>query len=178
MRQPIQSRRPRPQRARREPTVNSAEPSPDTFGATAPGILSPDRQTPCSDSGIAALTLDGRGTICDCNRDAEMLFRCRRSQLVWQHISILLPELAGVDLLPGGMPNPRLRYLCRVGRTMTALTHDGMPFPVDLFLNAVSRIDQDRLLLVVRPIASVRACQLAIPHSADDDELLGSQVRP
>jgi hypothetical protein len=100
---------------------------------------------------IAALTLDERGMIRDCSRGAEVLFRCRRSELVWRHVSMLLPQLAELELMPNGQPNPRLRFLCRIGRQLQAVTHDGECFACDLFLNVLDGTRHGRLLLIVRP---------------------------
>lgn len=100
---------------------------------------------------IAALTLDERGMIRDCSRGAELLFRCRRSELVWRHVSVVLPQLAELELMPNGQPNPRLRFLCRIGRQIEAVTHDGERFASDLFFNVLDSTGQDRLRLIVRP---------------------------
>jgi hypothetical protein len=100
---------------------------------------------------IAALTLDERGMIRDCSRGAELLFRCRRSELVWRHVSVVLPQLAELELMPHGQPNPRLRFLCRIGRQIEAVTHDGERFASDLFFNVLDSTGQDRLRLIVRP---------------------------
>jgi hypothetical protein len=104
---------------------------------------------------IAALTIDDRGMIRDCNRAAEVLFRCRRSDLVWRHVSVLLPQLAELELMPNGQPNPRLRFLCRIGRRIQAVTHDGERFASDLFLNVLDGTGHGRLLLIVRPAGEV-----------------------
>jgi hypothetical protein len=149
--------------------VKSREPSHQAAGEVAPVFLLSDLLTGSTDEDGAALTLDGRGMIRDCNHAAEALFRCRRSELVWRQVSVILPELAGLDLLPNGAPNPHLRYLGRIGRTMSAVAQDGQRFAVDLFLNALSGTDPDRLRLVVRPIAGLPTRQLATVESADGD---------
>jgi hypothetical protein len=100
----------------------------------------------------AVLTLDNRGMICDCNRSAETLFMYRRSEMVWRHVSMLLPQLAELDLMPNGQPNPRLRFLCRIGRAFQAFARNGERFASDLFFNVLRNSDQGRLLLIVRPV--------------------------
>lgn len=100
----------------------------------------------------AVLTLDDRGMVRDCNRGGELLFKYRRGELVWRHVSMLLPELADMDLMPNGQPNPRLRYLCRVGHHLQAVTHDGACFASELFLNVLDNgIGRGRMVLIVRP---------------------------
>jgi hypothetical protein len=111
---------------------------------------------------MAVLTLDDRGMICDCDRASETLFRYRRSELVWQHVSMLLPQLAGLELMSNGQPNPRLRFLCHIGRHFQAVTQDGEHFASELFLNVLDNMGRSRLLLIVRPAeAASDAGQLA-----------------
>jgi len=100
---------------------------------------------------LAVLTLDDRGMICDCDRASETLFRYRRSELVWKHVSVLLPQLAGLELMPNGQPNPRLRFLCRIGRHFQVVTQDGEHFASELLLNVLDNMGRNRLLLIVRP---------------------------
>jgi PAS domain S-box-containing protein len=102
---------------------------------------------------VAVLTLDERGVILDCSHAAETLFKYRRSDLVWQHVSMLLPQLAKIDLMRNGEPNPGLRYLCRIGRVFQTMTKDGESFPSELFLTVLFDDGHGRLLLIVRPAA-------------------------
>ncbi|MCX7173603.1 MAG: hypothetical protein NT159_06725 [Proteobacteria bacterium] len=100
---------------------------------------------------FAAMTLDDRGMIRDCNRASEMLFRYRRSELVWRHVSMLLPQLAELELMQNGQPNSRLRFLCRSGRHFQAVTQDGGHFASELFLNRLNNTEHGGLSLIVRP---------------------------
>jgi len=104
----------------------------------------------CGDA-VAALVVNGRGTILDCDPSGEALFGYRRNELVGQHVSMLLPQLAEVDLLQNGQINPYLRFLCRIGRNFTAVTEGGEHFVSELFLNLPGSIDPPRLSLIVRP---------------------------
>jgi PAS domain S-box-containing protein len=104
---------------------------------------------------VAALTLDDRGMVCDCNRAGEALFRYSRSELVWRHVSMVLPQLAGLEMMANGEPNPRLRFLCRIGRQFQAVTHDGRRFASELFLSLLDSKGHGRLSLIVRPIEDV-----------------------
>lgn len=101
---------------------------------------------------IAVLTLDEHGTILDCSRAAEWLFRYRRSELVWQHVSMLLPQLARVALMQDGQPNPDLRFRCRIGHLFRTVAQGGETFSSELYFTALSSDGHRRLLLIVRPI--------------------------
>lgn len=96
----------------------------------------------------ATLGLDEHGVIHHCNRAGEALFKYRRGELLSQHVSVLLPQLADMDLLHGGQPSPRLRFLCRIGHHFQVQDKDGERFASDIFLNV---LDSHRLSLIVRP---------------------------
>ncbi len=112
-------------------------------------------ETAGSGNDVAALTLDDRGMIWHCNREGEALFQYRRSELVWRHVSLLLPQLAELSLVLHGEPNPHLRYLCHLGRHFQAVPHDGKTFPAELFLTLLDNTGRGRLSLVVRPAQAV-----------------------
>jgi hypothetical protein len=125
-------------------TINKAMPTRILGSAPSVGTADTGEDT-------AALTVDERGMVCDCNHAGELLFKYRRGELVWRHFSMLLPQLADVDLMPNGQPNPRLRYLCRIGCQLQAVNRDGERFACDLFLNAIDGTGHGRLRLIVRP---------------------------
>ena len=100
---------------------------------------------------MATMTLDERGMIRDCNRASEALFEYRRSELVWRHVSLLLPQLADLELMQNGQPNPRLRFLCHTGRHFQAVTQNGAHFASRIFLNFLNSSQQGGLSLIVRP---------------------------
>jgi PAS domain-containing protein len=100
---------------------------------------------------VASLTLDDRGMVCDCNGAVEELFKYRRSELVWRHVSMLLPQLAELELMQNGQPNPRMRFLCRIGHRFQAVAQDGGRFASELFLNLLDNTGHSRLSLIVRP---------------------------
>jgi PAS domain-containing protein len=85
----------------------------------------------------------------DCNRAGEALFKYRRRELVWRHVSMLVPQLATSDLMQDGQPNPRLRFLNRIGRRFEAVAHDGERFATDLFLNLLDSTGTGRLSLIL-----------------------------
>lgn len=97
-----------------------------------------------------ALTVDERGMICDCNRAIESLFGYRRSEVVWRHISMLLPQMEDVDLMPKGKVNPRLQFLCRIGKPFAALDRSGERFDSNLFFNDLGNPGSPRLRVIVR----------------------------
>ena len=102
---------------------------------------------------LAVLTIDDRGMVRDCDHGGEALFKYRRSELVWRHVSILLPQLATLDLMQNGQPNPRLRFLCRIGHHLQAVTHDGEHFASEIFVNVLdNKTGQGRLVLIVRRV--------------------------
>lgn len=123
---------------------------PDTCGAIARGhggSAAGGRQE------MAVLTLDEQGMIHDCNRDSEALFKYPRNELVRRHVSMLLPQLAEWELMQGGQPNPRLRFLCRSGHHYQAVTKNGWHFPSNLFFNRLDGAGQGGMSLIVRPVA-------------------------
>lgn len=127
---------------------------PNVSNGPIPSILatgSADLRVTAADECPAVLTLDDTGMIRDCNRAGEALFKYRRSELVWRHVSILLPQLADMKLMQDGQPNPRLRFLCRVGRRFQAVTHDMEHFASELFFNVLEKAGRKQLLLIVRP---------------------------
>lgn len=102
----------------------------------------------------AAFSVDERGMICDCNGVAEKLFGYRRSELVWRHVSTLLPQLAEGDLVRDGEIDPRLHFLCHSGRSFEAIHNDGARFPCELFIIHLRNPGKRNLRLVVRPAAA------------------------
>jgi len=72
-----------------------------------------------------ALSLDDSGVIHDCSRSFEKLFGFLRDELVERHISTLLPQLTGVELMQAGHFNPLLNYLCRCGHHFQAQSQNG-----------------------------------------------------
>ena len=113
----------------------------DTGALIAPVVAAADS---------AALMLDERGMICDCDRSAESLFGYRRSEMVWRHVSMLLPQLQQVELLEDGQVNSRIRFLSQLDGYFHAVDRLGKRFGVDLFLVELGNPGLPRLRLIVR----------------------------
>jgi len=97
-----------------------------------------------------ALMVDERGMICDCNRAIESLFGYRRSEVVWRHLSMLLPQMQGTELMLRGHVNPKLQFLSRIGKPFAALDRSGELFPSNLFFNELGNSGSPRLRVIVR----------------------------
>jgi PAS domain-containing protein len=100
----------------------------------------------------ARLTVDGLGRISNCNSSGETLFEYRECDLVSRHVSVLLPQLAELELLPKGEINPQLRFLSRIGCPFRAVSQRGELFPTRIFLNILDRAGDGQLSLIIRPI--------------------------
>ncbi len=97
-----------------------------------------------------ALMVDERGMICDCNRAIEGLFGYRRSEVVWRHISMLLPQMQDIELMLKGHVNPKLQFLCRIGKPFAALDRSGETFASNLFFNDLGNPGSPRLRVIIR----------------------------
>jgi PAS domain-containing protein len=102
-----------------------------------------------------ALSLDERGMIQDCSKSFERLFGFKRCDLVWQHISRLLPQLTGVDLVEAGRINPFLNYLCHCGHHYLAQNQRGDTFPCNLNFVRVEFGGKSSLRLILNPWCSL-----------------------
>lgn len=100
---------------------------------------------------LATLTLDDLGVICHCNLAGEVLFKYRLGDLVQHHVSLLLPQLAGLDMMQKGEPNSHLRFLSHIGCHFQAVTKDGERFASQIYLNILDHNGHNRLSLIVRP---------------------------
>lgn len=98
-----------------------------------------------------ALSLDERGMIRDCNKSGEKLFGYLRSDLVWQHISKLLPQLLEMPLSQEGRINPFLDYLCHCGQLFHAKNREGKCIPSELSIVHLEHLGKPTLRLIVRP---------------------------
>jgi PAS domain S-box-containing protein len=103
---------------------------------------------------LAALVLDESGAICDCNKSVEQLFGYRRSDLVLQHVSTLLPQLSGFALMRDGQIDPHLDFLCHCGHLFQAKNRHGEVFSIELSLVQLEQDGKRILRLLVCPASS------------------------
>ena len=99
-----------------------------------------------------SLALDERGMIQDCSKSFESLFGFQRRDLVWQHVSRLLPQLTGVDLVQAGRLNPILNYLCHCGHHYEAQDRQGRIISCILSLVRVEFDGRRSLRLIINPL--------------------------
>jgi hypothetical protein len=97
------------------------------------------------------LSLGERGLIQDCSKSLEILFGFRRSDLVWEPVSKLFPQLAGVELVHAGQVNPMLKYLCRCGHPYHAQNRHGESFSSNLSIVRLDNFGKRSLRMIVRP---------------------------
>jgi PAS domain S-box-containing protein len=119
-----------------------------TTGAEKAGQHLSERHDP------PALSLDERGMILDCSKSFRTLFGFRRSELVWQHVSTLFPQLAGVELIQAGQVNSLLNHLCRCGKLYQAKNRQGDTFSINLSFVRIEYKGKGILRLIVHPFAS------------------------
>jgi len=100
-----------------------------------------------------ALSLDERGMILDCSKSFRRLFGFQRSDLVWQHVSTLFPQRAGIELVQAGQVNSLLSYLCRCGKLYEAINRQGDTFSINLSFVRIEYKGRGILRLIVHPFA-------------------------
>jgi hypothetical protein len=100
---------------------------------------------------LPALSLGERGLIKDCNKPLQMLFGFRRSDLVWQQVSKLFPQLVGVEMVQSGLVNPLLSYFCRCGQLYQSQTRQGDTFLSTLSIVRLEYEGRRSFRMIVRP---------------------------
>jgi PAS domain-containing protein len=100
---------------------------------------------------MAVLMLNDNGLIHDCNQACEKLFGYLSCEIIWKHISMLLPQLAGISLMSGEQINPRLHFLTHIGHQFEVIGLGGIHFASRLFINEVENLGQHYLRLIVCP---------------------------
>jgi PAS domain S-box-containing protein len=98
-----------------------------------------------------ALSLDERGMIRNCNKSGERLFGYQCHELVWQHVSMLFPQLSGVPLVQEGRFNSLLNFLCRCGKLFQSQNRQGDTFPSELSFVHLDHDGRRTLRLIVSP---------------------------
>jgi len=108
-----------------------------------------------------ALSLDERGMILDCSKSFRTLFGFQRSELVWQHVSTLFPQLAEIDLVQAGQVNSLLSYLCRCGKLYQAINRQGDSFSINLSFVRIEYKGRGILRLIVHPFMNAECDGIA-----------------
>ncbi|MGA9665945.1 MAG: PAS domain-containing protein [Gallionella sp.] len=98
-----------------------------------------------------ALTLDERGMICDCSTAGEKLFGYSRKDLVWQHVSKLLPELSEIHLVKNGQFNSQLGFLSRCGQPFLAINRLGNVFLNNLHFVLLNYAGKYSIRVILQP---------------------------
>ena len=101
---------------------------------------------------LVALTLDERGVILDCSKAAERLFGYLRSELMWRHVSQLLPQLIEDVLVQDGRLNPKLSFLCHSGHLFQTHGRQGRAFRSELHFVELNNLSGRILRLIVCPV--------------------------
>ena len=104
-----------------------------------------------------ALTLDERGMICDCSKAGERLFGYPRREMVWQHVSKLLPELSEIQLVKNGQFNPQLGFLCHCGHHFRTRNRLGGVFLSELHFVLLNDADKHSIRMIVQPHEGTRS---------------------
>ena len=99
-----------------------------------------------------ALSLGERGLIRDCSKSLLILFGFRRSDLVWQPVARLFPQLAEVELIEAGQINPFLNYLCRCGQLYQSHNRQGDTFTSNLSFVRLEYEGRRSFRMLVRPV--------------------------
>lgn len=98
-----------------------------------------------------ALSMGERGLIRDCSKSLLLLFGFRRSDLVWQPVWKLFPQLAEVELIQAGQVNPFLGYLCRCGQLYQSQKRQGETFSSHLSIVRLEYEGRRSFRMIVRP---------------------------
>lgn len=104
-----------------------------------------------------ALTLDERGMIRDCSKAGEILFGYPRQDMVWKHVSKLLPELSEIQLVKNGKFNPQLGFLCHCGHHFRTTNRLGSIFLSELHCVLLNDADKRSIRMIVQPYEGARS---------------------
>lgn len=98
---------------------------------------------------VAALMVDERGMILDCSKSAERLLGYLRSELVWRHVSLLLPHFENNAMIHNGQINPMTRYLCHCGHLFKVVDRQGRSFLCEIHLFEPQNPDRHTVRLIL-----------------------------
>ena len=123
-------------------------------------LASADTTYHLTNSKEAVLTLLENGMILNCNEAAASLLGCDSSNLTWQHISRLLPQLTNLALVLDKKINPYLKFLSIVGHRYEVRAVNGTHFACELFFSEVEEFGRHCLHIVMQPIRQGRPTTL------------------
>ena len=98
-----------------------------------------------------ALTLDADGVIVDCSDRGEVFFGYARTELSSLHVSRVLPQLAGLELLKNGEPDAYFSFLCHIGHAFEVQPRAGAAFLCGLSMVCFRNAGQTILRLIAQP---------------------------
>lgn len=116
-----------------------------------------------AEAGVAELVLNDSGMIRECNRVCGKLLGYLPTELVWRHVSVLLPQLQGMPLMLGGHINPRLLFLTHIGRRFEVIGVGGVRLVCEIFIHEVEPLGRHCLRLLIRPVEGVVSVIGGIP---------------
>jgi len=108
------------------------------------------------DDNRLVLTLHYNGMITECNKAGSRLLHCLPSELIWQHISRLLPQLKNVALMEGSNLNPYLHFLTRVGYKFEVISLSGARLIARVFFCEVGSMEHRFLRVIICPLSQER----------------------
>lgn len=109
-----------------------------------------------SDENRLVLTLHFNGMITECNKACVRLLGCLPSELIWQHISRLLPQLKNVSLMEGSNLNPYLHFLTRVGYKFDVISLKGARIICRVFFCEIGSMEHRFLRVIICPLSTER----------------------
>jgi len=109
-----------------------------------------------SDENRLVLTLHYNGMITECNKAGSKLLDCLPSELIWQHISRLIPQLKNVALMDGANLNPYLHFLSRVGYKFDVISLKGVHLIARAFFCEIGSMEHRFLRVIICPLSVER----------------------
>lgn len=102
------------------------------------------------------LNLHYNGMITECNKAGSKLLGCLPSELIWQPISRLLPQLKNIALMEGSNLNPYLHFLSRVGYKFEVISLKGVRLIARVFFCEIGSMEHRFLRVIICPLSQER----------------------
>ena len=109
-----------------------------------------------SDDNRLVLSLHYNGMITECNKAGSKLLGCLPSELIWQPISRLLPQLKNIALMEGSNLNPYLHFLSRVGYKFDVISLKGARLIARVFFCEIGSMEHRFLRVIICPLSQER----------------------